>query len=105
MEEFKESSRLFEEDIYEVLEPETAVERRNSAGGTGFEQIKIAIEKAKNCLNSSINKNPVCSNLMNSRFFIHRSILFLFFKYFFIRTDNQYIAFCIASNMFGNASN
>ena len=42
--------RLFENDIYEVLAPETAVARRNSAGGTGFEQIKIAIEKAKSCL-------------------------------------------------------
>ena len=50
MEEFKESSSLFENDIYEVLAPETAVARRNSAGGTGFEQIKIAIEKAKKCL-------------------------------------------------------
>ncbi len=50
MEEFKESSALFEADIYEVLAPETAVSRRNSAGGTGFAQIKLAIEKAKNCL-------------------------------------------------------
>jgi argininosuccinate lyase len=50
MEEFKESSGLFEGDIYEVLAPETAVARRNSAGGTGFAQIKLAIEKAKNCL-------------------------------------------------------
>lgn len=50
MEEFKESSSLFEDDIYEVLAPETAVSRRNSAGGTGFEQIKLAIEKAKDCV-------------------------------------------------------
>jgi argininosuccinate lyase len=50
MDEFKQSSSLFENDIYEVLAPETAVARRNSAGGTGFEQIKIAIEKAKSCL-------------------------------------------------------
>jgi argininosuccinate lyase len=50
MDEFKQSSSLFDKDIYEVLAPETAVARRNSAGGTGFEQIKIAIEKAKSCL-------------------------------------------------------
>ena len=43
----KNPAHLFEDDIYEVLAPKTAVARRNSAGGTGFEQIKIAIEKAK----------------------------------------------------------
>ncbi|MBP3040377.1 argininosuccinate lyase [Bacillaceae bacterium Marseille-Q3522] len=47
LEEFKEASPLFAEDIYEVLEPETAVKRRNSAGGTGFMQVKLALEKAK----------------------------------------------------------
>ena len=55
MDEFKQSSSLFENDIYEVLAPETAVARRNSAGGTGFEQIKIAIEKAKSCLEDKFN--------------------------------------------------
>nr|WP_295969870.1 argininosuccinate lyase [uncultured Bacillus sp.] len=50
MAEFKESSVLFENDIYKVLAPETAVARRNSAGGTGFEQIRLAIKKAKSCL-------------------------------------------------------
>jgi argininosuccinate lyase len=50
MDDFKESSELFEDDIYQVLEPKTAVARRNSAGGTGFEQIKIAIDKGKKCL-------------------------------------------------------
>jgi len=47
LEEFVEAHPLFEEDIYEVLDPVTAVKRRNSAGGTGFKQINIAIEKAK----------------------------------------------------------
>ena len=42
---------LFEDDIYQVLEPKTAVARRNSAGGTGFEQIKIAIDKGKRLFN------------------------------------------------------
>ena len=45
--EFKEASELFEDDIYETLNPYEAVRRRNSAGGTGFEQVKIAIEKGK----------------------------------------------------------
>ncbi|MFE8704207.1 argininosuccinate lyase [Cytobacillus sp. FJAT-54145] len=47
MEEFKEASHLFEDDIYKVLNPVTAVQRRNSAGGTGFEQIRKALEKAE----------------------------------------------------------
>jgi argininosuccinate lyase len=50
MDDFKEASTLFEDDIYEVLEPKTAVARRNSAGGTGFAQIKVAIDKGKKCL-------------------------------------------------------
>ena len=38
---------LIEEDIYIYLRPETAVQRRNSLGGTGFEQVKYQIEQAK----------------------------------------------------------
>lgn len=45
--EYKEAHPLFDEDIYVVLDPVTAVKRRNSAGGTGFKQVSIAIEKAK----------------------------------------------------------
>lgn len=48
--EYKEASSLFEKDIYHALDPYTAVERRNSAGGTGFKQVNIALEKAKKCL-------------------------------------------------------
>jgi len=47
LEQYKEASDLFEEDIYHVLSPKTAVNRRNSAGGTGFEQVKKAIQLAK----------------------------------------------------------
>ncbi|PWA11133.1 argininosuccinate lyase [Pueribacillus theae] len=47
IEEFKEASTLFEDDIYTMLEPRKVVERRNSAGGTGFKQVSAAIEKAK----------------------------------------------------------
>lgn len=52
--EFKDASDLFQEDIYHVLDPRTAVQRRNSAGGTGFEQIIKAIAKAKSCLQTEV---------------------------------------------------
>lgn len=51
MEEFKEASELFAEDIYHVLQPKTVVARRNSAGGTGFDQIKVALAKADEIIN------------------------------------------------------
>lgn len=49
-EDFQAAHPLFEQDIYEVLEPKTVVARRNSAGGTGFEQVKIALKKAASIL-------------------------------------------------------
>nr|WP_241741959.1 argininosuccinate lyase [Shouchella lehensis] len=51
MTDYTEASALFDEDIYEVLQPKTVVARRNSAGGTGFDQVEIAIEKAKELVN------------------------------------------------------
>jgi argininosuccinate lyase len=47
LEQFNEASSLFKEDIYAVLNPYEAVKRRNSAGGTGFEQVKLALNHAK----------------------------------------------------------
>ncbi|MBG9910473.1 argininosuccinate lyase [Bacillus xiamenensis] len=44
---FTEASDLFEQDIYTVLDPYVAVEKRTSAGGTGFKQIQLALERAK----------------------------------------------------------
>lgn len=41
---------LFEADIYTVLKPQTAVARRNSFGGTGFEQVLQQLEQAKAAL-------------------------------------------------------
>jgi argininosuccinate lyase len=49
---YKEASPLFEEDIYEALKPYTAVNRRNSAGGTGFSEVRKALEKAKKIINT-----------------------------------------------------
>lgn len=48
---FQEASELFEEDIYDVLNPKNVVARRNSTGGTGFEQVEIQIKKAESLLN------------------------------------------------------
>ncbi|AQQ53058.1 argininosuccinate lyase [Planococcus lenghuensis] len=45
--ELQEASPLFGTDIYEALAPENAVARRNSAGGTGFEQVRRQLEQAK----------------------------------------------------------
>jgi argininosuccinate lyase len=47
---YKSMNPLFEENIYDALNPYNAVERRNSAGGTGFSQVKIQIERAKSSL-------------------------------------------------------
>jgi argininosuccinate lyase len=52
LEEYKEATALFEEDIYHVLQPKTVVERRNSLGGTGFKQVGIQLNKAKQIIES-----------------------------------------------------
>jgi Argininosuccinate lyase len=51
MAEFKQISPLIEEDVYEKLKPEVAVERRNSFGGTGFKQVQMQIDQARSELN------------------------------------------------------
>lgn len=43
----QEASSLIDEDIYNTLMPKTAVERRNSLGGTGFEQVHHQLGLAK----------------------------------------------------------
>ncbi|WP_142827902.1 argininosuccinate lyase [Planococcus soli] len=43
----QEASPLIDEDIYNTLMPKTAVERRNSLGGTGFEQVHHQLGLAK----------------------------------------------------------
>ncbi|BCB05242.1 argininosuccinate lyase [Bacillus sp. KH172YL63] len=52
LEEYGEFSSLIEEDIYSILTPYSAVERRKSYGGTGFAQVKEQIEKGKEQLGS-----------------------------------------------------
>lgn len=43
----------FEMDIYDAIAPTNVVSARNSYGGTGFEQVKIAIANAKSQLQNS----------------------------------------------------
>jgi argininosuccinate lyase len=45
--EWQELHPAFAEDIYEAIAPQRVVAARNSAGGTGFEQVRQAIAKAK----------------------------------------------------------
>jgi argininosuccinate lyase len=50
LEDLQEASHLIEDDIFDVLSPVSAVKRRNSLGGTGFDQVRLQIEKAKTLL-------------------------------------------------------
>ncbi|MGY3717726.1 argininosuccinate lyase [Sutcliffiella cohnii] len=50
MDEYKQFHELFEEDIYDVLQPKNVVEARNSEGGTSSEQVKLQIIVAKQSL-------------------------------------------------------
>ncbi|MDM8214304.1 argininosuccinate lyase [Enterococcus hirae] len=45
--EYQKISPLIESDIYEALKSRVAVARRNSYGGTGFDQVRYQVEKAK----------------------------------------------------------
>jgi argininosuccinate lyase len=47
IEDYKEISNLFEEDVFELFDPVKALEKRNLTGGTGPESVKVQIEKAK----------------------------------------------------------
>lgn len=47
LDEYQKISPLIDKDVYEVLKPEVAVERRNSLGGTGFASVKKQIQIAK----------------------------------------------------------
>lgn len=47
LEEFKQFSALFEQDIYDVLQPEQVVNARNVLGGTAAPQVESAIARAE----------------------------------------------------------
>jgi argininosuccinate lyase len=46
LEEWQALHPAFETDIYEAIAPAQVVSARNSAGGTGFEQVRIALDRA-----------------------------------------------------------
>ncbi|HEY9849442.1 MAG TPA: argininosuccinate lyase [Leptolyngbyaceae cyanobacterium] len=50
LEEWKALHPAFEADIYEAIAPQRVVAARNSYGGTGFEQVKQALQAAKSRL-------------------------------------------------------
>ena len=50
MEEFKNLSSLFEDDIYEAIRPETCVKNRNSYGGTSYAQVDMQLDLAAKIL-------------------------------------------------------
>ena len=52
LERYQEVSVLIEPDIYQALESHIAVQRRNSLGGTGFEQIRLELARARQELQS-----------------------------------------------------
>lgn len=47
LEDYQKASSLIEADVYEALQSKTAVQKRNSLGGTGFEQIRKELDQAK----------------------------------------------------------
>lgn len=50
LERYQEITPLIEADIYNALQSKTAIERRNSYGGTGFKQVRLQIENARKML-------------------------------------------------------
>ena len=52
LEEWQQLHPAFEADIYEAIAPKQVVSARNSYGGTGFEQVRQAIDRAKSLLDA-----------------------------------------------------
>ncbi|NJN85896.1 MAG: argininosuccinate lyase [Leptolyngbyaceae cyanobacterium SL_7_1] len=58
LEEWRSIHPAFEADIYAAIAPQQVVAARNSFGGTGFEQVRRAIEQTKERL-SDASKDPI----------------------------------------------
>ena len=56
LEEFKNISEYFEEDIYDVISLKTCVEKRNTKGAPGLKAINEEIKESKKIL-KLLNKN------------------------------------------------
>ena len=50
LEEWREQIPEVGADILELLSPEASVRRRNTYGGTGFEQVALRIAEGRECL-------------------------------------------------------
>jgi argininosuccinate lyase len=50
VDEWKDLHPAFEDDIYHAIAPQQVVAARNSYGGTGFEQVRRAIQEARDRL-------------------------------------------------------
>ncbi|MGG5342417.1 argininosuccinate lyase [Enterococcus sp. AZ192] len=57
LEEYQAVTPLIEADIYQTLASKTAIERRHSYGGTGFDQVRAAVERGKEALKKEDKKN------------------------------------------------
>lgn len=55
LEKYQAITPLIEADIYQTLASKTAIKRRHSYGGTGFDQVKAAIERSKRTLENERN--------------------------------------------------
>lgn len=55
LEQYQAITPLIQSDIYQTLSSKIAIERRHSYGGTGFDQVKAAIERSKLKLESEEN--------------------------------------------------
>lgn len=75
LERYQEISSIIGPDIYTALESQTAVSRRNSLGGTGFESIRWQIQQAKEQLGL---KRPL--NVMFIGFFEFYGIIVVILK-------------------------
>ncbi|MBR3723464.1 MAG: argininosuccinate lyase [Selenomonadaceae bacterium] len=63
IEEFKNLSPLFDDDIKEAIRPETCVAGRNSLGGTGYEQVKQQMELSKKIVEAEKKYAEEAANL------------------------------------------
>ncbi|MEO1209672.1 MAG: argininosuccinate lyase [Cyanobacteria bacterium J06638_20] len=58
LEEWKALHPAFDADIYTAIAPQQVVSARNSYGGTGFEQVRQALQQAEERLQAADNKSP-----------------------------------------------
>lgn len=55
LEELQDGAAQIEGDVFEILSPHRAIKRRNSYGGTGFQQVEKQLEKAKQSLSKAMS--------------------------------------------------